>query len=114
MTAIILDNISKAYPNGVQALRGLDLTIAEGELLVVVGPSGSGKTTLLRLLAGLEQTSGGTIRMNGRVVNADPPHKRDVAMVFQRHNLYPHLTVRENLTFALRLRNPFWRRVNGT
>jgi multiple sugar transport system ATP-binding protein len=88
----------------VEAVRDLTLTVADGELLVLVGPSGCGKTTTLRLIAGLEELTAGTIRIGGRVVNARPPRERDVAMVFQRPALYPHLTVRENLAFGLRLR----------
>jgi multiple sugar transport system ATP-binding protein len=109
MPSIALENVSKVYPNGVVALRGIDLTVARGEFLVVVGPSGSGKTTLLRLLAGLEDVTVGTVCMNGRAVNTVPAHKRNVAMVFQRHSLYPHMTVRQNLAFALRLRGHRWR-----
>jgi multiple sugar transport system ATP-binding protein len=106
MASVSLENISKIYPNGVAALRGLNLDIQDGELLVLVGPSGSGKTTALRLIAGLEQPSTGTIRIGGRRVNEVPSRERDVAMVFQRHTLYPHLTVRRNLSFGLELRRP--------
>jgi multiple sugar transport system ATP-binding protein len=96
--------VSKRYPNGVLAVRDLSLSIADGEFVVFVGPSGCGKTTILRLLAGLEKPTAGMIRIGGRVVNGRPPRERDVAMVFQRPALYPHLTVRENLGFGLRLR----------
>lgn len=106
MASVSLENISKIYPNGVAALRGLTLNVADGELLVLVGPSGSGKTTALRLIAGLEQPTGGNIRIGERRVNDVPSRDRDVAMVFQRHTLYPHLTVRRNLSFGLDLRRP--------
>ena len=104
MAEVVLERVQKTYPNGVQAVRDLNLTVADGELIVLVGPSGCGKTTTLRLIAGLETPTSGTIRINGRVVNAEPPHRRDVAMVFQRPALYPHLNVRENLGFGLALR----------
>jgi multiple sugar transport system ATP-binding protein len=106
MASVSLENISKIYPNGVAALRGLNLDIQDGELLVLVGPSGSGKTTALRLIAGLEQPTAGNIRIGERRVNDVPSRDRDVAMVFQRHTLYPHLTVRRNLSFGLDLRRP--------
>ena len=89
----------------VQALRGIDLDVADGELVVVVGPSGSGKTTLLRCVAGLESPDSGRIQVGGRDVTALGPGERDVAMVFQEYALYPHLTVRENIAFGLRARN---------
>jgi multiple sugar transport system ATP-binding protein len=106
MAEVVLEGVSKRYPNGVEAVRDLTLTVADGELIVLVGPSGCGKTTTLRLIAGLEELTAGTIRIGGRVVNTLPPRQRDVAMVFQRPALYPHLTVRENLAFGLRLRLP--------
>jgi multiple sugar transport system ATP-binding protein len=104
MAEVILEGVSKRYPNGVEAVRDLTLTVADGELLVLVGPSGCGKTTTLRLIAGLEELTAGRIRIGGQVVNGRPPRDRDVAMVFQRPALYPYLTVRENLAFGLRLR----------
>jgi len=104
MASVSLENISKIYPNGVAALRDLNLDIQDGELLVLVGPSGSGKTTALRLIAGLEQPTAGTIRIGERRINEVPSRDRDLAMVFQRHALYPHLTVRRNLLFGLDLR----------
>jgi multiple sugar transport system ATP-binding protein len=104
MAEVVLEGVSKRYPNGVEAVRDLTLTVADGELVVLVGPSGCGKTTTLRLIAGLDELTAGTIRIGGRVVNGRPPRERDVAMVFQRPALYPHLTVRENLAFGLRLR----------
>jgi multiple sugar transport system ATP-binding protein len=108
MAQVVLEGVNKTYPNGVRAVRELSLTIADGELLVLVGPSGCGKTTTLRLIAGLETPTSGTIRIDGRVVNGEPPHRRDVAMVFQRPALYPHLNVRQNLGFGLALRDGGW------
>jgi ABC-type sugar transport system ATPase subunit len=104
MAAITLEHVSKVFANGVQAVHELSLTVGEGELLVLVGPSGCGKTTTLRLIAGLEEPTAGLIRLAGREVNREPPWRRDVALVFQRPALYPHLTVRGNLEFGLRLR----------
>jgi ABC-type sugar transport system ATPase subunit len=108
MAQVVLECVSKTYPNGVRAVRDLNLTIADGELIVLVGPSGCGKTTTLRLIAGLETLTSGTIRIGGRVVNGEPPHRRDIAMVFQRPALYPHLNVRQNLGFGLTLRDGGW------
>src|SRR5258708_18624204 len=85
-------------------VHGIALDIADGEFMVLVGPSGCGKSTLLRMLAGLEEISGGTIAIDGRVVNDVDSKERDVAMVFQSYALYPHMTVRENMGFSLRLR----------
>src|SRR5580704_710833 len=101
MPEVALEGIVKTYANGVRAVDDLNLTIRAGELLVLVGPSGCGKTTTLRLMAGLETPTGGVIRMGGQVVNAWPPRRRDVAMVFQRPALYPHRTVQDNLAFSL-------------
>ena len=104
MATVNLDKVGKVYPNGFQAVSDLDLDVAEGELMVLVGPSGSGKTTALRMVAGLEDISSGTLRMGERVVNDLSPKDRNVAMVFQSYALYPHMTVAENIGFALRLR----------
>jgi multiple sugar transport system ATP-binding protein len=104
MAAVRLDKVRKVYPNGHVALEEASFEIADGELLVLVGPSGCGKTTLLRMIAGLESISGGTMTIGDRVVNDVPPKDRDIAMVFQNYALYPHMTVRENLGFGLRLR----------
>jgi multiple sugar transport system ATP-binding protein len=106
MSEIILEHVTKVYPSGVPAVRDLSLTVALGEMVTLVGPSGCGKTTTLRLIAGLEQPTSGTIRLAGRPANFLPPRDRDVALVFQKHNLYPHLTVRHNLAFGLRLAHP--------
>jgi multiple sugar transport system ATP-binding protein len=104
MADIALEQIAKTYPNGVRAVRDLTIHVADGELVVLVGPSGCGKTTTLRLIAGLEEPTRGTIRIGGKVINDLPPCERDVAMVFQRSTLYPHLTVRRNLEFPLKMR----------
>ena len=103
MATVSLEGVSKTYPNGVRAVSGLDLEIADGEFMVLVGPSGCGKTTALRMVAGLEEISEGTIRVGDRVVNELSPRERDVAMVSQIYALYPHMTVAENIGFALRL-----------
>jgi multiple sugar transport system ATP-binding protein len=99
-----LTEVSKVYDNGVRAVRDLSLQIELGELLVLVGPSGCGKTTALRMVAGLEQVSSGTIRIGGEVVNDTSPRDRDIAMVFQNYALYPHMTVRQNIAYGLRMR----------
>jgi multiple sugar transport system ATP-binding protein len=102
VAAIRLDGLCKNYGD-VAVLRSIDLCIEEGEFVVLVGPSGCGKSTLLRLIAGLEQISSGEIRIGDRVVNDLAPKDRDVAMVFQSYALYPHMTVRENMSFGLKL-----------
>jgi multiple sugar transport system ATP-binding protein len=99
-----LAGLRKEYESGVVAVHGVDLDVRAGEFVVLVGPSGCGKTTTLRMVAGLESISTGTLTIGGRVVNDVPPAERDIAMVFQTYALYPHMTVRENLAFALRLR----------
>jgi multiple sugar transport system ATP-binding protein len=96
-----MEKLSKVYSTGVSALAGLDLDVRDGEFVVLVGPSGCGKTTTLRMVAGLESITGGTIRFGDRVVNDISPRQRDVAMVFQNYALYPHLTVADNIGFAL-------------
>jgi ABC-type sugar transport system ATPase subunit len=104
LSQIELRQLAKSFPGGTKALEPLDLTVAAGELLVVLGPSGSGKTTLLRLIAGLDSPSSGSVWIEGRDVMRVPPHRRDVAMVFQSPALYPHLSVYQNLESALRRR----------
>ncbi len=104
MAEIILDHVYKVYADGTRAVRDLNLSIADGEFMVLVGPSGCGKTTALRMVAGLEDISSGSVSIGGRVVNKEPPKSRDVAMVFQNYALYPHLSVRDNIGFGLKLR----------
>src|SRR5271166_1891469 len=104
MAQIMLDQVDKVYPGGVKGIDGLDLTIADGEFMVLVGPSGCGKSTALRSIAGLEDITSGTISIGGRVVNDLPPKDRDIAMVFQNYALYPHMTVEQNLAFGLQQR----------
>src|SRR5262245_24980040 len=104
MAGVTFDHIDKIYANGVQAVFDLSLGINDGEFLVLVGPSGCGKTTALRMVAGLEEISGGTLSIGERVVNELSPKERDIAMVFQNYALYPHLSVAENIAFGLRLR----------
>jgi len=101
MTAIELEQVKKVYPNGYEAVHGLDLGIDEGELMVLVGPSGCGKSTVLRMIAGLEDITAGSLRFGEKVVNDLGPKERDIAMVFQNYALYPHMTVAENIGFAL-------------
>ncbi|MCJ8141030.1 ABC transporter ATP-binding protein [Falsirhodobacter halotolerans] len=100
MANVKLTDISKSY-GGTEVLKNIDLDIRQGELVVFVGPSGCGKSTLLRMIAGLEKISGGTLEIDGSVVNDTPPAQRGIAMVFQSYALYPHMTVRENMGFAL-------------
>jgi len=104
MGSITLEKMDKVYDNGFHAVRELSLEIDDGEFLVLVGPSGCGKSTALRMIAGLETISSGELNIGGRVVNDLEPKDRDIAMVFQSYALYPHLTVRDNIAFALKLR----------
>jgi ABC-type sugar transport system ATPase subunit len=104
MAAVAFEHVDKRYPNGFQAVRDCSLAIADRELLVLVGPSGCGKSTLLRMLAGLEDVTAGTIRIDGEVLNERSPQERNVAMVFQDYALYPFMTVRKNLEFPLTMR----------
>jgi multiple sugar transport system ATP-binding protein len=101
---IVLDNVSKVFSGGVHAVDGVSLTIGSGEFLVLVGPSGCGKSTLLRMIAGLEEATTGTISIGDRDVTELPPRSRDIAMVFQSYALYPHMTVRQNLGYGLKVR----------
>jgi multiple sugar transport system ATP-binding protein len=103
MATVVLDNVNKVYDNGYHAIHDLSLDIADGEFLVLVGPSGCGKSTALRMIAGLETISGGEMRIGERVVNDVEPKDRDIAMVFQNYALYPHMTVYDNIGFALKL-----------
>ena len=104
MAEIEFDDVVKRYPDGFEAVKHLNLEITDGELLVLVGPSGCGKSTALRMIAGLEDISEGDLKIGGEVVNDLAPKDRDIAMVFQNYALYPHMTVRENMGFALKLR----------
>jgi multiple sugar transport system ATP-binding protein len=103
MADIVLDNVTKRYPDGALAVDHINLEIADGEFVILVGPSGCGKSTTLNMIAGLEDISDGELRIGGRVVNRVAPKDRDIAMVFQSYALYPHMTVRENMAFALKL-----------
>src|SRR5438552_18571175 len=107
MARVKLEGVRKIYTEGAHqvAVDRVDLDVKDGEFVVLVGPSGCGKSTTLRMIAGLESISAGTVKIGERVVNDVPPKARDIAMVFQNYALYPHMTVRENLGFALRLRN---------
>jgi multiple sugar transport system ATP-binding protein len=104
VSGITLDRVTKVYPNGVCAVDDLSLEIALGEFCVLVGPSGCGKSTLLRMIAGLEDVTAGDVLIDGIDVTEQPPQRRDIAMVFQNYALYPHMTVKENLAFGLKLR----------
>ncbi|MGD0082438.1 MAG: sn-glycerol-3-phosphate ABC transporter ATP-binding protein UgpC [Acidimicrobiales bacterium] len=104
MATISLEAVHKTYPNGFEAIKGIDLFVSEGEFMVLVGPSGCGKTTLLRMVAGLEEISSGVLRIGDTVMNEVAPKDRDIAMVFQNYALYPHMTVAQNIGFALKLR----------
>jgi multiple sugar transport system ATP-binding protein len=104
MASIALHKVSKVYPNGFQAVQELNLNVNDGEFMVIVGPSGCGKTTALRMVAGLEEISSGSLKIGDRIVNDVTSKDRDIAMVFQNYALYPHMTVAENIGFALGLR----------
>src|SRR2546430_6024429 len=103
MADVTLRKVIKRYDD-VEAVRGIDLDIADKEFVVLVGPSGCGKSTTLRMIAGLEDITNGDIMIGGDIVNDVPPKDRDIAMVFQNYALYPHMTVAENMSFGLRLK----------
>ncbi|MGY4711865.1 ABC transporter ATP-binding protein [Mycolicibacterium sp. CBM1] len=103
MAEIVLDHVTKSYPDGAVAVKDLSLTIADGEFIILVGPSGCGKSTTLNMIAGLEEISSGELRIGGDRVNEKAPRDRDIAMVFQSYALYPHMTVRQNIAFPLTL-----------
>ena len=103
MADITLDKVTKRYPDGYEAVRDMSLDIKDGEFMILVGPSGCGKTTALRMIAGLEDITDGELKIGGNVVNQLSPKDRDIAMVFQNYALYPHMSVRDNMGFALRL-----------
>jgi multiple sugar transport system ATP-binding protein len=104
MATVSLEGINKVYENGFHAVKDLSVDIADGEFMVLVGPSGCGKTTALRMIAGLEDITSGILRIGGKEANDETPKERDIAMVFQNYALYPHMTVAENIGFALKLR----------
>jgi multiple sugar transport system ATP-binding protein len=104
MAEIEFDDVTKRYPDGFEAVKHMDLEIGDGEFVILVGPSGCGKSTALRMIAGLEDISEGDLKIGGEVVNDLAPKDRDIAMVFQNYALYPHMSVRENMGFALKLR----------
>jgi multiple sugar transport system ATP-binding protein len=113
VSGVRLERVTKVYPNGVMAVDDVSLDIDEGEFVVLVGPSGCGKTTLLRMMAGLEEITAGTLYIDDEDVTERPPQKRDIAMVFQNYALYPHMNVRDNLAYGLKLRKmpkEEWRR----
>jgi sn-glycerol 3-phosphate transport system ATP-binding protein len=104
MANVTLHNVRKAYPNGFEAIKGVDVEVGDGQFCVLVGPSGCGKSTLLRMVAGLETVTGGEIEIGGRLVNQVEPADRDIAMVFQNYALYPHMSVYNNMAYGLRNR----------
>ncbi len=104
MTDVILENVGKTYPNGYHAIPSVDLSIEEGEFIVLVGPSGCGKSTLLRMVAGLESITQGELRIRDERMNDKEPAERDIAMVFQNYALYPHMTVYNNMAYGLKNR----------
>src|SRR3954465_11822764 len=103
MAEITLNDVTKRYDDGFEAVKQISLDIADGEFMILVGPSGCGKSTALRMIAGLEDISSGELKIGDEVVNDQAPKERDIAMVFQNYALYPHMTVRENMGFALKL-----------
>ena len=105
MATVSMDKVNKVYENGFHAVKDIDMEVADGEFVVLVGPSGCGKTTTLRMVAGLEDITSGTLRIGGKEANDETPKERDIAMVFQNYALYPHMTVAENIGFALKLRH---------
>ncbi len=105
MAPVSLEKLTKVYPNGFEAVHEFDLEVADGEFMILVGPSGCGKTTAMRMVAGLEEISSGVLRIDGVVMNDVSPRDRDIAMVFQNYALYPHMTVGENIGFALKMKH---------
>src|SRR5574338_25289 len=104
MASVAIRDVRKAF-GATDVIHGVDISIRDGEFVILVGPSGCGKSTLLRMIAGLESVTGGEIRIADRVVNDVPPKERDIAMVFQNYALYPHMTVADNMSFSLKLKN---------
>ena len=107
MASLSLQHINKTYPNGFQAVKDFNLEIEDKEFIIFVGPSGCGKSTTLRMIAGLEEISGGTLKIGDKVMNDVEPKDRDIAMVFQNYALYPHMTVYDNMAFVI-LRYSLW------
>jgi multiple sugar transport system ATP-binding protein len=105
MAPVSLEKLTKVYPNGFEAVHEFDLEVADGEFMILVGPSGCGKTTAMRMVAGLEEITSGTLRIDGEIMNDVSPRDRDIAMVFQNYALYPHMTVGENIGFALKMKH---------
>ena len=105
MAQITLDHLTKRYPDGYEAVRDMSLQIQDGEFVILVGPSGCGKSTALRMIAGLEDITEGELRIGDDVVNDKAPRDRNIAMVFQNYALYPHMSVRDNMGFALKLKH---------
>src|ERR1700751_420969 len=103
MAEIALEHITKRYGDGYEAVKDMNLDVSDGEFMILVGPSGCGKSTALRMVAGLEDITDGELKIGGTVVNDKAPKDRDLAMVFQNYALYPHMTVRDNMGFALKL-----------
>src|SRR3954453_12323424 len=103
MSEIALEGVTKVFDDGYEAVKDMNLDIGDGEFMILVGPSGCGKSTALRMIAGLEDISSGELKIDGEEVNDRSPKDRDIAMVFQNYALYPHMTVRENMGFALKL-----------
>src|SRR5436309_4065598 len=104
MADVALRNVQKAYPGGVEAIKGINFAVGDGQFCVLVGPSGCGKSTLLRMVAGLETITGGDIDIGGRIGNQIEPADRDIAMVFQNYALYPHMSDYNNMAYGLRNR----------
>src|SRR5919112_1812644 len=104
MSQIVLNDVTKRYPDGTEAVKSMDLEINDGEFMILVGPSGCGKSTALRMIAGLEDISDGELRIGDEIVNELPPKDRDIAMVFQNYALYPHMSAYDNMAFALKMR----------
>src|ERR671918_1134632 len=103
MAEIVMEEVTKRFPDGTEAVKHMSLDIPDGEFVILVGPSGCGKSTALRMIAGLEDVTEGELKIDDQVVNEKAPKDRDIAMVFQSYALYPHMTVRENMAFPLKL-----------
>src|SRR5436305_7686401 len=103
MAEIVLDHLTKRFPDGTLGVDDFNMTIADGEFVILVGPSGCGKSTTLNMIAGLEDISDGELRIGGELANQKSPRDRDIGMVFQNYALYPHMSVRENMAFSLKL-----------